>query len=180
MSITGKDYIRICPHCMEINEYSNLVCVRCGKVMTRNVEKDTFGPKGDIFKDEWFITEDEDKDYSWLKGYREAMKEEGVEEFDKYDEEKTPLARFFYFTALQKAYDVIEYGARKYSDNNGKKAAEEDINRYYSALLRHAELAYKGEELDSESGIPHLVYLMANAAFLQYLQFERNGEEIND
>ena len=57
---------------------------------------------------------------------------------------------------------VGTYGANKYTDR-GWQEVDNGIERYSSALLRHY-LNYKsGEELDPESGLPHLSHMAWNA-----------------
>lgn len=57
---------------------------------------------------------------------------------------------------------VGTFGAKKYSDR-GWKQVDNAVERYLSAMLRHY-LNYKnGEELDSESGLPHLSHMAWNA-----------------
>lgn len=57
---------------------------------------------------------------------------------------------------------VGTFGAKKYTDN-GWQEVDNGIERYLNAMLRHY-LNYKnGEELDPESGLPHLSHLSWNA-----------------
>lgn len=57
---------------------------------------------------------------------------------------------------------VGTFGAKKYTDN-GWQEVDNGIERYLSAMLRHY-LNYKnGEELDPESGLPHLSHMAWNA-----------------
>ena len=57
---------------------------------------------------------------------------------------------------------VGTFGAKKYSDR-GWKRVDNAVERYLSAMLRHY-LNYKnGEELDDESGLPHLTHMAWNA-----------------
>lgn len=57
---------------------------------------------------------------------------------------------------------VGTFGSKKYTDN-GWQEVDNAIERYLSAMLRHY-LNYKnGEELDPESGLPHLSHLCWNS-----------------
>lgn len=57
---------------------------------------------------------------------------------------------------------VGTFGAKKYTDN-GWQEVDNGIERYLNAMLRHY-LNYKnGEELDPESGLPHLSHMAWNA-----------------
>lgn len=59
---------------------------------------------------------------------------------------------------------VREYGCAKYHDPDNWKRVEPQ--RYRDALFRHWLAYLRGEELDAESGLPHLWHLACNAAFL--------------
>lgn len=59
---------------------------------------------------------------------------------------------------------IREYGCAKYHDPENWRKVEPE--RYRDALYRHWLAYLKGEELDKESGLPHLWHLATNAAFL--------------
>ena len=63
---------------------------------------------------------------------------------------------------------VLSYGAKKYNGVN-KWVEYKDINALVSATLRHIDKFRVGEELDSESGLPHLSHATANIMMLQSL-----------
>ena len=67
---------------------------------------------------------------------------------------------------LEALVAVLTYGASKYADNNWKYVTPFD-DRYYAAALRHLTAWRKGEELDKESGMPHLAHAMCCLVFLQ-------------
>jgi hypothetical protein len=60
---------------------------------------------------------------------------------------------------------VLTYGAAKYDDDNWLKI---DKERYYGALMRHIIAWRKGENLDRESGLPHLAHAACNLLFLMH------------
>lgn len=60
--------------------------------------------------------------------------------------------------------EVREYGCRKYHDPDNWRNVEPQ--RYRDALYRHWLAYLGGEELDKESGLPHLWHLACNVAFL--------------
>ena len=70
---------------------------------------------------------------------------------------------------------VLTYGSIKYTDNNWMKCPK--WSRYYGALLRHLMAILGGEEVDPESGLPHLWHLNCNAAFLTEFQEVGIGED---
>jgi len=76
--------------------------------------------------------------------------------------------------ALTQLGAVLEYGARKYDEDNWKRHELADgAKRHYGALLRHL-VAYKdGEALDPESGLHHLAHALANVVFVLWAENER-------
>ena len=63
--------------------------------------------------------------------------------------------------------NVLKYGAKKYKPNNWRNV--DDINRYWDALIRHCIAIEHGEELDSESNLPHRDHALCNIVFLSEL-----------
>lgn len=67
---------------------------------------------------------------------------------------------------------LLEHGARKYAPENWKNAKpEEAFPRYHAALRRHLNAWARGEEIDADSGLPHLICAACCAMFLRW--FER-------
>ncbi|KAF0171010.1 MAG: hypothetical protein FD160_3767 [Caulobacteraceae bacterium] len=60
---------------------------------------------------------------------------------------------------------VLAYGAKKYTEN-GWMEVPDARRRYYAATIRHLTAWWEGEELDPESGLPHLAHAGANLMFL--------------
>lgn len=60
---------------------------------------------------------------------------------------------------------VLTFGAKKYGPENWKKL-ENLATRYYAACRRHLLDWADGEELDKESGLPHLIHAMACLHFV--------------
>lgn len=94
-----------------------------------------------------------------------AIRLAGAQSF-KYDEGKVrydlvpPLA----LEALAKVYTM---GAAKYSPRNWEKGM--DWSKCYAAAQRHLQDYWKGEDLDPESGLPHLAHAAWNCvALLEY------------
>lgn len=98
----------------------------------------------------------------------QGVKYEVVEEFLKFDAEKL---RYDLVppSAIKALAEVYTFGARKYKPNNWKLCAEPE--KYLAALMRHLEAYRAGEELDKDSGLPHLAHLLTNAANLLELGF---------
>lgn len=70
---------------------------------------------------------------------------------------------------------VLTHGATKYADNNWQRAEPAEAKaRYYAAIRRHLHLWRKGEEIDADSGLPHLACIACSLMFLRW--FERESD----
>jgi hypothetical protein len=58
--------------------------------------------------------------------------------------------------ALDKIAEVYGMGAQKYADRNWEKGYDWGLS--LAALVRHVSLFAQGEDLDEESGLPHLAH----------------------
>lgn len=58
----------------------------------------------------------------------------------------------------------LTYGANKYNDDNWREGIS--YRRVYGALQRHLQAFWSGENIDSESGLPHLYHAACNLTFL--------------
>ena len=67
--------------------------------------------------------------------------------------------------ALIAVGQVLAYGAQKYAPS-GWLTVPDAVPRYRAALMRHALAMLDGEELDQESGLPHIAHVATNALFL--------------
>lgn len=78
--------------------------------------------------------------------------------------------------AVQELVRVYDYGALKYADRNWEKGMK--WSRCFSALMRHSWAFWMGENLDPESGLPH----MAHAAFccLALIRYVKRNKEFDD
>jgi hypothetical protein len=79
-------------------------------------------------------------------------------------------------SAIESLAEVLTYGAKKYADRNWEKGIK--WGRVYAATLRHLLAWWRGENLDPESGLPHLAHAMCNIAFL--LEFSKKRKEFDD
>lgn len=68
--------------------------------------------------------------------------------------------------ALKDMVAVMEFGAGKYERNNWQRGFPKD--KLLDSMLRHIDAFYSGEDVDPESGLPHVGHIMCNAAFLAY------------
>lgn len=67
---------------------------------------------------------------------------------------------------------VLEHGARKYGVDNWKRVPGAR-DRYFNAAMRHLLAWYGGEDMDEESGLPHLAHAICCLLFL--LDFSLHG-----
>lgn len=68
--------------------------------------------------------------------------------------------------ALKDMVAVMEFGANKYARNNWQLGFPKE--KLLDSLLRHVTAFYSGEDIDPESGLPHVGHILCNAAFLGY------------
>ncbi len=68
---------------------------------------------------------------------------------------------------------VLDFGARKYAEENWRAGIS--YSRIYGAVLRHMWAWWRGEDLDPESGLPHLAHAGCEVLFL--LEYSLGREE---
>lgn len=68
--------------------------------------------------------------------------------------------------------EVLTFGAVKYC-KEGWKDVPDAVNRYRDALLRHFMAMLSGEDVDPDSGLPHIDHIQANAMFLSHFFHEQ-------
>ncbi len=81
----------------------------------------------------------------------------------KNDQEKNRLD-LLPFRALEDVGLALTYGANKYDDNNWRKGFA--YSRLSGAALRHLFAWCRCEDIDEESGLPHLAMCIASLLFL--------------
>ena len=69
--------------------------------------------------------------------------------------------------AVNSVIEVLEFGAKKYSADNWQEV-ENAKERYYNAAMRHIDLWWNGEKLDSETNVHHLAHAATNLFFLMW------------
>lgn len=74
----------------------------------------------------------------------------------KHDQAK-PMMNLLDREALEGLAKVLTFGAKKYSAENWRKGLE--YSRTTAALMRHLLAFNSGEDLDPESGLPHIDHL---------------------
>jgi hypothetical protein len=93
----------------------------------------------------------------------------------KFDREKLRMD-LIPVSAIEGLASVLTYGADKYADRNWEKGIS--WSRAFGATMRHMWSWYKGENIDPESGMPHLWHAMCNVAFL--IEFSETRREFDD
>jgi hypothetical protein len=74
----------------------------------------------------------------------------------KYDREK-PRFDLLDPKAMYGLAEVLTFGAKKYAPNNWRNGFE--YSRLIAALMRHLNAIQNGEDIDPESGLPHIDHL---------------------
>lgn len=84
----------------------------------------------------------------------------------KADDGKVPM-ELLSPIALESCAKVLGFGAKKYAAHNWRKGIAH--SRITGAILRHLFAYLSGEDLDPESGLPHVDHLLCEAMFLSEL-----------
>jgi hypothetical protein len=78
--------------------------------------------------------------------------------------------------ALETVARVYAFGTDKYCRNNWRRGYDWHLS--YDALLRHVQRFWDGEDLDSESGEPHLAHAVFHAlALLTFMDEHQSGDD---
>lgn len=89
----------------------------------------------------------------------------------KYDSGK-PRFSLVPRKALMRTIDVLEAGAKKYSEHNWRKVDNAE-QRYLDAAFRHLVAHMDGQYLDPETQLPHLAHALCCIMFALELREER-------
>lgn len=83
----------------------------------------------------------------------------------RYNEGKLPW-HLVDFRALKSMVEVLEYGAKKYAEDQWKKGLS--LKEIRDSFIRHMIEWNSGQEIDSESGKSHIGHMMCNLLFYEY------------
>lgn len=93
----------------------------------------------------------------------------------RYDDEK-PKVDLLSPIAMIGTADVLTFGSKKYDVHNWRKGMS--WSRVIACLLRHTFKFMMGEDIDKESGLPHVDHMGCNVMFLQ--EYYRTMRELDD
>lgn len=79
--------------------------------------------------------------------------------------------------AVDSIIDVLEYGAKKYSEDNWKKV---EHARYLDAAYRHMLAYTSGEIIDRETSMPHLAHAMCCLLFMLQMDLDEKTQTYSD
>jgi hypothetical protein len=95
----------------------------------------------------------------------------------KYDNSK-PRMDLVDPLAMEGLAQVLSFGANKYAANNWRNGLA--YSRVMAALLRHASAIQRGEDIDPESGLPHIDHLGCCWMFLSNYSKRQDLYKDND
>ncbi len=93
----------------------------------------------------------------------------------KYDTGK-PACELLSPIALLGTSAVLAFGAKKYAAHNWRKGLP--WSKVIGAIMRHLLAIMRGEDIDPESGLPHVDHLNTEVMFLQ--EFFRTHKHLDD
>ena len=90
----------------------------------------------------------------------------------KFDDDKLRWS-LVPWSEMKDVVKVLMGGASKYSDDNWMHV---DIQRYKDAILRHQIDYQGGENIDPDSGLPHMAHIICNALFIMWHERKKGVE----
>lgn len=92
----------------------------------------------------------------------------------RYDEGK-PRIELVPAILIEEVAKIFSFGAQKYNDWNWTKGFP--WLQPYASAMRHLLAWHRGEDLDSESGLPHLAHAIVNLAMLLHYSKYKIGQD---
>ena len=93
----------------------------------------------------------------------------------KHDQGKQPIS-FIPSEYIEGTAAVFGFGAKKYAAHNYRQGIAH--SRLVDAALRHLLAILRGEQLDPESGLPHIYHASCSLAMYDYMRLKH--PELND
>lgn len=87
----------------------------------------------------------------------------------KHDNGKAPIS-FIPSEYIEGTAEVFKFGAKKYAAHNYRKGLAH--SRLLDAAMRHILAILRGEELDPESGLPHVYHASCSLAMYSYMRIK--------
>jgi len=91
----------------------------------------------------------------------DATKAELASSVTAKDDNEKPRYDLLPPEALEELARLYALGARKYADRNWEKGTR--WGRFFAALMRHAWAFWRGQKLDPETGVHHMIAVAWNA-----------------
>lgn len=92
----------------------------------------------------------------------------------KHDADKAPWDLLPH-EAVNGMLQVLAFGRQKYDAHNWRKGMA--WSRFIAAAYRHLTAFLAGDDIDDESGLPHIDHLMCCVAFLSTYQKQQLGDD---
>lgn len=73
---------------------------------------------------------------------------------------------------LEKLGEILTFGINKYPTRMGWETRT--VDQYRGAIMRHLLKWRKGERIDPETGLPHILHVAVNCMFIDYIE-NKNG-----
>ena len=71
-----------------------------------------------------------------------------------------------HWESMEPMVEVLEFGAKKYAAHNWKNGF--DKTEILESMMRHLTALMDGENIDKESGLPHMGHIQCNTMFYNY------------
>ncbi len=98
-----------------------------------------------------------------------------MSEAKKFDTGK-PMMSLLSPYALEQVAMVLTFGAEKYDKHNWRKGM--DWSRLLDASMRHINAFNNGEDIDQESGLPHIAHAMC--CLMMLLTYTKDNKNLDD